>query len=492
MTLSQEAREQLIVSTLAAGSEDKRPITWRGREEMWPVVRIKASSLLLNPNSHRIRAQTRALPPAKADAFQQDPLGTDAQATINELIRATPGYPRVRDTLVRDLQQDPGLVTHKGVLINANTRAVAIREANIQDGYIKVQVLPSDATKSELTALELRYQMQQEVRQDYSFTNQLLLIEELMSQKWLPEVIGLEIYRSLNPKKEADRKEAAKRVTDEARLLAIIDLVIAASGGVMNYPQFDDWRQTLIEIDQAVESLKRKNQDALAIRIRDARITVMLSGLGYEAVRQVDAKFLDDYVPLALHEEDALEPVAAALLTSETTSEDGGLDGLDFLTPTAADPDAAGPVSLQRVYDALVKTPKDGDVTFEADDGALVTMSRDAFKAAVNSVFIRATRAKALDTDKSDAMTAPMKHLASAASLVDRARKALGELPRRDQFDKAYLQRELRKLARSCDELTVFLSDKKFDVDFKVDGSLTQDEHQHMLDLTGQSDTTEP
>lgn len=476
MTLSQEAREQLIENTLAAGSQDTRPISWRGQEEHWPVIRVPASALLLNQNSHRIRAQIKALGP-KAAPIEQQPHGEEAQGLIADLIRRTPGYAIVRDAIARDNQLEPGLITHKGVLINANTRTVAIRETGVQSGYVKVQVLPADATIAELTALELKYQMQQEVRQDYSFTNQLLLIDDLLRQNWTPESIGLEIYRSLNPKKDADRATAAKRVEDEARLLGLIDLVIAASGGLMSYPDFDESRQTLIEIDQAVEALRRKNQDAQANRVRDARITVMLSGLGYEAVRQVDASFLDDYVAAALKEEEALEPVASALLATTSIVEDDGLAGLDFDTPTSLDGEDNGPVSLHKIYDALVKTPKDGDVVLDAEDGGTVTMTRDAFKAAVNSVFTRAVRAKELDNDRTDAMTAPMKHLGTAATAIDRARKALDDLPHRDRFDTVALQKALRKVSRACDELSVYLAGKKgFPVEFRVDGSLATPE----------------
>lgn len=471
MTLSQQAREELIEKTLRAGSQDRRPITWRGQEEYWAVIRLPATSLLLNHRSHRIRAQIKALD-AKRQMVENDPYCGESQELIARLIRSTKGYTAVRDTIHRDAQLEPGLITHKGVLINANTRTIAIRETGVQEGYVKVQVLPPDATLAELTTLELKYQMQEEVRQKYSFTNQLLLIDDLFKQKWTPERIGLEIYRYLNPERDADRKEAARRVQDEARLLAIIDLIIAASGGRMTYTDFDDERQTLIEIDQSFESLRKKNQEVMAVRVRDAKITAMLAGLGYEAVRQVDNRFLDDYVAQSLKEEEALEPVAETLLTSTPTATDDDLIGLDFDTPTALDPVDDEPVTIQRIFDALAKTPKDGDVVLDAPAGGRVTMSRDAFKATVNSVFTRAVRSKALDSDRSDAMTAPMKHLATAAGAIDRARKALDDLPHRDRLNTAELNRALRKLTRAWDELSNYLSGPKGFAEVQVNAAI--------------------
>ncbi|NED80044.1 hypothetical protein G3I76_08015, partial [Streptomyces sp. SID11233] len=78
-----------------------------------------------------------------------------------ELLRALPSDPGKPDpafeTLKKDLeefgQNDPGLVTHHGVLVNGNTRAAALRA--IRATSIRVGVLPASFTSRDVSAVEL-------------------------------------------------------------------------------------------------------------------------------------------------------------------------------------------------------------------------------------------------------------------------------------------------------------------------------------------------
>src|SRR5690606_22677759 len=149
---------------------------------------------------------------------------------------------------------------------------------------------PSDATEAELTELELSFQMRRDVKQDYSFTAQLLFIRDLLNDGWSPERIGLEMDRSLNPNKEPDRKQAAQRAETDARILNIIETVIASSNGNLSYAFFDNEQQTLKDIDSAYQAQKDKNPE-LAERERNAKITGMLAGLDYRRVRQIDVTY---------------------------------------------------------------------------------------------------------------------------------------------------------------------------------------------------------
>ena len=156
--ISRQARISLIeetVNAVGADHQDRRPMRWRGEDVPWPVVQIPVSHALLNPYSHRIKAQIGSLG-LSGQVIADDPFGDEAQEFIAEIVCGTPGYARIKATLARDKQQDPGVMTREGVLINANTRLVALRELGVP--YIKVQVLPTDATQAELTELELGFQ----------------------------------------------------------------------------------------------------------------------------------------------------------------------------------------------------------------------------------------------------------------------------------------------------------------------------------------------
>src|SRR5207253_10653514 len=118
-------------------------------------------------------------------------------------------------------QPDPGVMTHTGVLVNANTRVVALRE--LEDPalrYVRVAVLPQIAQPDELALLELRLQMQKELKVDYSMTNELLFIEELSNERGLTDG---QIARELRISPENEKKGAS-----EVRLrLQMLDLIRA-------------------------------------------------------------------------------------------------------------------------------------------------------------------------------------------------------------------------------------------------------------------------
>lgn len=453
--IGHEARRQLIERTLQAGSDDRRPFGWRGQEHTWPVVSIPAADLLLNPDSHRIKAEIAALGPRVGRVIMDDPFSEEAQELIAEIIRSTKGFAVVKASL-RDGQRDPGVITRAGVIINANTRAVALRDLHGTHAYVKVHVLPDDATLTELTHLELTFQMQEDVKQEYTFTNQLLLIDDLMRQGSTPEEIGLDLLPGLDPASRVDRQKAREHVEAEARLLALIRHVIDASGGRMTFRDFNDDRQTLLEIDQAYSSIERRTHDtARARRVRDAKLTAMVIGLGYNDVRQVDETFLDQYAMDAFLEEPELRDHATALLSAAATATEDTLGWPDFLD----DEPAGNEVTLQPVFDALVTTQEDGTVRLRGAGDSGTEISADAFRASVRSALQRGVNVKRLDNDRAGALTSPMRHLGNAAASLDRARARLSEVARHPSFDTAALREAVRKLQRAYDDMAAALHD---------------------------------
>jgi len=171
---SEEARAQSIRTALAAAEKrsdvERVRIAWKDTDLMATVVEIPLSSVVLNHRSHRIRAQLESSP--RAEFVRRDPFSNEAQDVISELLRDTGRFDELRDNLKDRGQLDPGVVTHTGLLVNANTRCVALRE--LRKRHIRVAVLPEDATEEEIDRLELRLQMKRDFRRDYTFTNELL------------------------------------------------------------------------------------------------------------------------------------------------------------------------------------------------------------------------------------------------------------------------------------------------------------------------------
>ncbi len=83
-------------------------------------------------------------------------------------------------------------------------------------------VLPADATQQEIDELELRLQMKRDLKQDYTFTNELLFVDELITRyNRTHEEIALVLRwaASRSPKELAKGKE---RVCQSVRMLSLI------------------------------------------------------------------------------------------------------------------------------------------------------------------------------------------------------------------------------------------------------------------------------
>ena len=82
-------------------------------------------------------------------------------------------------------QQEPGLITRDGLLVNGNTRCAALmelqKEGKISGATIDVAVLPSSVTSHEITDIEIRLQMVRLTHQDYSFSNSLLMMRKYLN-----------------------------------------------------------------------------------------------------------------------------------------------------------------------------------------------------------------------------------------------------------------------------------------------------------------------
>src|SRR5947209_2225104 len=99
---------------------------WKNQSKVFPLVRLGLEYLLLNPRSHRIRAQLES--DMQTDLIRDDPFSDEAQEALARILRETEGFARLKTNLAEEGQRDAGIVTSAGILVNANTRAVALRE----------------------------------------------------------------------------------------------------------------------------------------------------------------------------------------------------------------------------------------------------------------------------------------------------------------------------------------------------------------------------
>ncbi|ONI68264.1 hypothetical protein BWI15_35180 [Kribbella sp. ALI-6-A] len=446
-----EAAKQAVV----AGGGTAEELRWKGSKLILPVASVDLDVVLLSPHSHRIKAQLQSLPQAEQAVVATDPYGSHAQGIIARLLRDTPGYERIKNALANEGQLFPGVLTTGGVLVNANTRAVALRELRGQ--YIKVIVLPADAGPKEITELELRLQMEQDVKQEYTFTSQLLFIEDLINSG---NYTTLEIGRALRPAlttSRRDSKAATDLVEGELRLLGLIREVVSASGGAIDFLYFDDQRQALIEIDQDYQRLKSTNPDEAA-RIRDAQLAGMIAGVDYRRLREIDSTLLDTYVAPALGESTTLSPhldvlLAHAAVTPPVGAAPAGVSDF-FGDDENADGESQtvvnGKPSLSVIYTLLAQTKPEDDVTLPTPEGETVTLPRVVVATELFSGLSTAIENKKRDFRQIDDLTAPMIHLKEAARVLDKAAAAYADVQGRPGFNNSAFRAAVQEYERAA------------------------------------------
>src|SRR5690606_39007958 len=143
---------------------------------------------------------------------------------------------------------------------------VALRHNNAR--YVRVAVLPEGVTQRDISEVELRLQVKKDLKQEYTFTNKLLFIEEMMTEYgYTPDQIAVDLGYTPTATDKKLLDKAIKEVHKDIRLLTLIRETIDLSNKRLRLVDFDDKRQALSEIDEQFEQLKNKDL-AAAIRMR--------------------------------------------------------------------------------------------------------------------------------------------------------------------------------------------------------------------------------
>ncbi|GLF93516.1 transcriptional regulator [Streptomyces yaizuensis] len=171
----------------AGGVRETLTVEWRTQPLSVEVIDMPVDRLYYNPHSHRIRAQ-RSHDPQREAELKRDGWQPESQSYLHYLLQALPADPDKLDPefdklmeSLRDFKQnEPGLITRDGVLVNGNTRRAALKELGV--AHMRVGVLPESCTLEDINAVELSLQLRPDRRRDYSYINRLLAISEQQEQ----------------------------------------------------------------------------------------------------------------------------------------------------------------------------------------------------------------------------------------------------------------------------------------------------------------------
>ena len=463
MAVNEKARSELIAKLVEEREPESESIrvTLKGQTQLIPVIRISINSTVLNSRSHRIRSQLESIPEAQA-ALEQDSDSDVSQDFIKNLLRATDGFEFLKQNLSDEGQKKPGIVTREGRLINANTRAVALGDLGFE--YMDVAVLPAATTIAEILDLELELQVAQDFRQDYSFTNELLFVDDLVVGSGLDEGAVAVRLRWTTTTKTTTLKSGTEKVRRYIRHLALIREIQGMSAGAIPLTDFDDAGQALAEFDKAYESIRSKSPEKAA-RLKNARTLGLLVDLGYERLRTVDSDWVENYFSEAIVESDLLaeawEGFQMSRLAADADQDDLGLDVFGGISSTfgAGDGESARIHSFVADLASSLSLAAGNDfVPLNMPEGER-QVEREILRTTINEAMRSASDDAKAAARAGDALELPSHLVKEAARSLQKAAKKYTEIRKRESFDKQSFEEAVAEAQRAMDALHITLKE---------------------------------
>ncbi|MFG1805433.1 transcriptional regulator [Streptomyces sp. NPDC049040] len=289
----------------ADGARETLTIEWRGKPGHFDVIEMQVGDLYYNPATHRIRAQ-RSHDVGRDRLLDTEPWSDKSQEYLDLLLKALPSDPSRPDPEFLNLaeslrdygQNDPGLITRDGVLVNGNTRRAALLQEFGPTRAMRVAVLPQSCDWSDIAAVELSLQLRKDHRRDYSYINRLLAIDEMAAQGTSLSAIATAFRSTV---------EACRR---DQWVLSVIRTMIKrseASGKALPLIAFEDHTEKLRELHRKYAKEAASNPDKAELML-ESRLSAIALGFSKTDVRLIESDFQDRYLAKALPE--GLQPKA--------------------------------------------------------------------------------------------------------------------------------------------------------------------------------------
>lgn len=295
---------ELIGSRLEEASNSSGPnetvtVEWNKRPLHVAVIEVPLRDLYYNPATHRIRAQ-RSHNPDREKLLLEDPWCSESQEYLHYLLLGKPSNPDESDPEFQALkeslesvgQQEPGLVTHEGILVNGNTRAAALRE--LKQTSIRVGVLPRSFTWDDINAVELSLQLRPDKRRDYSYINRLLAMEEQEEMGRAAADIARDFHIQV------------KTFHQERWILGVIRDMIERSrtenGCQLRLVDFEGHQENFKELHRAYDKLAATSRDK-AEQLKENRMAAIILDFAKTRTRLIGEKFQEEYLVPVLPEE---------------------------------------------------------------------------------------------------------------------------------------------------------------------------------------------
>lgn len=451
--MTDASREQQITAALTAyhsGPAGVRPTLSppiRGGAVL-EVVELPLNVPVLNPDSFRIAPRLADHP--DRELVERDPFSRRAQAVVSDLVRASHRQVEaLKESLVDEGQDTPGVITRKGKLVNANTRCVLLREL-VDEGRlpahttIKVAVLPVDITTSEELQLESVLQKQREYKDEYNLVSELMMIEKLHEGAGMSDA---QIAKSLRITRGATRVKALRRalqLMERTRMLPSPPLPL--SYFVSERDQTQNWLELLKEVDRIDSESGRTAGDAHIMRW----LTAVAVGLdSVHTLRPAQGAWIEELAVGALAESGADGATLATAVTIEPAAPERAdtLPGLDLLGEDSGDPTTGDEQTVRQLLNLTLAASLSDGGPVELPGGSTLPAS-DVLESVGAAVKGSLATLKRRQTD-ANALNKPTASLAKAQQYLTDALDAL-----EDVIDLAEYEPYRQALAAAAEQAT--------------------------------------
>jgi hypothetical protein len=354
-----------------------------------------------------------------------NPTSSQAQAVLADLLSKTDEFKNLKYELDQIGQQNPGLITRNGLLVNGNTRVVALRQ--LGKTGVDVAVLPDDADDAAILDLEMFLQMVHLTHQDYTFTNELLLLEKCKKLGNTDKQIAEKMKWTRGWQKKIDEK---------FQLLKLINEIRGLSSPPLAFQVFDTKSQYLKDMNDEYESLKTHDL-AAANRMKWSRIVGMFLGVNKDQTRAIDEDFFDEDVVKRL---DSNSLSSNILDGFKKVQLDDGLDDILGDSPSLGEK-----IDTKGLAKAIIRDRVD-DKGFISNDLSIGFEDLKKKVALASDEIITRNKRKSL-------LATPAEELREIRESIENVVNIFNEVSRQSGFDAAKFEYELKKANKSLEDL---------------------------------------
>lgn len=229
------------------------PITYHGGIITLSAYAIPLEYLVYNPYNGRIGSVVKSY---ERQNHTLDPEDTDDKALIEKFLwdSKPDANKKTKERLLKEHQQKHGIVTADGIIIDGNRRASLLNnimaDTNIPYNekshcrYFIAIILPEDADKKEILALETTYQMGEDAKVDYNPIEKYLKCKDLKDEGFTDDdIAGM-----------MDSKPGEIRTMLSA--LRLMDDYLDEYGYSGMYTQLDKNEDSFLKLDSALKKYK--------------------------------------------------------------------------------------------------------------------------------------------------------------------------------------------------------------------------------------------